>query len=49
MAQSVERPTLAFGSGHDLTFRGFKPRVWLRADCAEPAGDSFSRFLSLSK
>ena len=37
MAQSVERPTLGFGSGHDLTVRGFKPRVGLCADSMEPA------------
>ena len=29
MAQSVKCPTLGFGSGHDLTVRGIKPRVRL--------------------
>ena len=27
VAQSVKRPTLDFGSGHDLTVCGFEPRV----------------------
>ena len=47
MAQSVERPTLGFGSGHDLTVRGFKPSIGLRADIAEPAWDSLSLSLPL--
>ena len=38
VAQSVRRPTLDFGSGHDLTVRGFEP---------EPAWDSLSPDLSL--
>ena len=37
VAQSVERLTLDFGSGHDLTVRGFEPRVGFWADSAEPA------------
>ena len=48
MAQLVERPTLDFDSGHDLTGGGFKPYVRLRADSAEPAWDSRSLPLSLS-
>ena len=48
-AQSVKRPTLNqslnqslnqtldFSSGHDLTVRGFKPRIDLRTDSVEPA------------
>ena len=47
MAQSVKRPTLGFGSGHDLTVRGFEPRVGLRAGGAEPAWDSLALPLSL--
>ena len=27
MAQSVKRPTLDFGSGHDLTVCEFEPRI----------------------
>ena len=42
MAQSVERLTLDSGSGHDLTARGFEPRLVLCADSAEPAWDSLS-------
>ena len=41
MAQSVERPTLGFGSGSwVLTVRGFEPHIWLCAGSAEPAWDS---------
>ena len=47
MAPSVERPTLDFGSGRDLTVRGFEPRVGLCADSVEPACDSPSPPLSL--
>ena len=36
--QSVERPTLGFGSAH-VTVCGFKPRVGLRDDSTEPAWD----------
>ena len=27
MAQSVKRPTLGFGSGHDLAVHGFEPHM----------------------
>ena len=47
VAQSVKRPTLDLGSGHDLTVHGFKPRVRLCAENAEPAWDSLSLPLSL--
>ena len=40
MAQSVRR--LIFGSGHDLTVRGFETRIGLCADSLEPALDSVS-------
>ena len=46
MAQSVKRPTLGFGSGHDLTVREFDLRVGLCADSWEPAWDSLSLSLS---
>ena len=42
MARRVERPTLDFGSGHDLTVREFESHVGLCADSAEPACDSVS-------
>ena len=42
VAQSVKRPTLGFGSGHDLMVREFKPLIGLHAACAEPAWDSLS-------
>ena len=42
LAQLVKRPTLDFGSGHDLTVREFEPRVGLCADNTEPAWDSQS-------
>ena len=42
MARAVKRPTLDFGSGHNLTVRGFEPRVGLCADSVEPAWDSAS-------
>ena len=45
-AQSAKRPTLGFVSGHDLTVRGFEPRVGLCADSVEPAWDSLSPSLS---
>ena len=47
MAQSVERPTLDFSSGHDLTVRGTEPCIWLQAGRVEPAWDSLSPSLSL--
>ena len=31
VAQSVKRPTLDFGSGHDLTVHDFEPHVGLHA------------------
>ena len=46
MAQSVRRPTLDFGLGHDLTVREFKPRAGLCADNIEPAWDSLSPSVS---
>ena len=52
MGQSVKRPTLDLGSGHDLAVREFEPRVGLRVDSTEPARDSLppsrSLFLCLS-
>ena len=42
MAQSVKRPTLDLGSGHDLTVREFELHVGLCAGSAEPAWDSLS-------
>ena len=46
MTQSVKRPTLDFGSGHDLTVSEFEPRIRLCADNVEPAWDSLSPSLS---
>ena len=46
VAQWIKRPTLDFGSGHDLTVRGFEPCVRLCPDNAEPAWDSLSPSLS---
>ena len=46
-AQSIKRPTLDFGSGHNLTFYEFEPHIGLHADSAEPDWDSFSPPLSL--
>ena len=40
--QSVERLTLRFGSGHDLTVHGFEPRIGLCPGTAKPAWDSLS-------
>ena len=45
VAQSVKRPTLSFGSGHDLAVREFKPCIRLHGD-VEPAWDSVSLSLS---
>ena len=42
VAQSVKCPTLDFRSGHDLTVRGFEPRIGLCTDNAESAWDSLS-------
>ena len=46
MAQSVKRPTLDLGSGHDLMVCGFKPCVSLCAHSMELAWDSLSVSLS---
>ena len=46
VAQSVKRPTLGVGSGHDLTVREFEPRTWLWTGSREPAWDSPSPSLS---
>ena len=40
VAQAVKRPTLDFGSGHDLTVCAFEPRIGFCADSVEPAWDS---------
>ena len=42
MAQSVNHPTLGFGSGHDLVVHGFEPHVRLCPDSSEPG--SYFRF-----
>ena len=42
VAQSVKRPTLDFGSGHDLTVCESEPHVWLCAGSVEPAWDSLA-------
>ena len=47
MAQLVERLTLGFGSGHDLTVHEFEPHIMLCAGIAERAWDSLSPPLSL--
>ena len=44
VAQLGKRPTLDFGSGHDLGVRGFEHRAGLCADSVEPAWDSLSSF-----
>ena len=46
VAQSVECPTLDFGSGHDLAVREFEPLIGLHAGGVEPAWDSLSLSLS---
>ena len=48
-AQSVERLTLDFGSGHNLMVPGIEPRTGLCADSMEPAWDSLCLALSLSR
>ena len=48
MAQSVERQTPGFGSGHDLMVLGFEPPVGLCVGSMKPAWDSLSVPLSLS-
>ena len=48
VAQSVKRPTLDFGSGHDLSWLGeLELHVGLCADGTEPAWDSVRLPLSL--
>ena len=42
MVQSVEYPTLDFGSGQDLLVRETEPHVRLCTDSMEPAWDSLS-------
>ena len=42
VAQLVKRPTLIFGSGHDLAVQGIEPRIRLCADLVEPVWDSLS-------
>ena len=42
VAQSVERLTLGFSSGHDLTVYELEPCVGLGAEGTEPAWDSLS-------
>ena len=46
VAQSIERPTLGFGSGHDLMVRGSEPHFGLCTDSEEPAWDTLSPSLS---
>ena len=45
VAQSVEHPTLDFGSGHDLMVCEIKPFIGL---CAEPAWVCLSQSLSVT-
>ena len=40
MAQSVKRPALDFGSGHDLTDCGIESHIGLCADNVEPTWGS---------
>ena len=47
VAQLVMRPTLDFGSGHDLTVHGIEPCVRLCADSTKPALGSISPSLSV--
>ena len=42
VAQWVKRPTVNFGSGHDLMVCEMEPHVRLCADSTEPAWDSLS-------
>ena len=48
VAQSVDHPTLGFGSGHDLMVFEFEPHIRLRMGGVEPAWDSLSPPLPLS-
>ena len=51
VAQLVKRPTLGFGSGHDLMLCVFKSHVGLCAGRDEPSWDSLSLpvFLKINK
>ena len=42
MAQSVKRPPLDFGSGHDLMIRGSEPHIVLCTDSTDLAWVSLS-------
>ena len=42
VAEWAKHPTLDFGSGHDLTIRGFQAHLRLCADSVKPAWDSVS-------
>ena len=42
VVQSVKRPTLDFGSSHDLTVHEFEACIGLHSDGARPAWDSLS-------
>ena len=46
MAQSVKRPTLDLGSGHNVTVHEFEPRTGLCVDSGEPVCDAVSPVLS---
>ena len=48
VAQSVNHPTLDFGSSHDLMVCSIEPHVRLCADSAEPTWDSLSPSFSSS-
>ena len=48
MAQSVNHPTLDFGSGHDLMVHEIEPHIGICAVGGEPAWDSLFPSLSLS-
>ena len=47
VVRSVKRPTLNFGSGHDLVAREIETQAGLCTDRVEPAWDSLSPFPSL--
>ena len=47
VSQAGKRPTLDFGSGHDLMVHGFEPHVELCADNVKIAWDSLSPPLPL--
>ena len=42
LGAQAKHPTLGFGSGHDLTVRGFEPHIRVCADSAGLAWDSLS-------